>query len=392
MRILLITDNYNIDAGGAEKHFFYLKDLLEKDNDVYTLGFDRGSFEDKKTKIIRCPENKFFRYLSRVFFYPTIYFEIKKYINKIKPDVIHIHNINKYTISTLFAIKGYPIVNTVHDYNLLCPTATNLHNDLSACENGIGLKCLMRHKGDENVFTYLVMLISFFLKTSLTKLCIKCFIAPSPRLQRLLKNNGFRNVYLVNNFIMQNKKKPKILKNNKKILYVGKLEKNKGIIELLESMIDVIKVIPNTKLSILGKGSIEKKLKGFVTKNNMQNNIEFCGWINKTDKYYENSNLVVVPSLTEESFCFVIIEAMMHGRPVIGSDRGSIPWLIDDKKTGMIFNPVNKKDLQTKILQILSDYKKARMYGTNGYKKITKFPNNNELLNRLISVYNKAIE
>ena len=82
----------------------------------------------------------------------------KKPLFLVNPEIIHLHNINKYTFSLLFALRGYKVVQTVHDYSLICPTIWNVHNDLKPCPTGITRFCFWDHKRGNNIFVYLSVL------------------------------------------------------------------------------------------------------------------------------------------------------------------------------------------------------------------------------------------
>ncbi|MCK5108037.1 MAG: glycosyltransferase, partial [Nanoarchaeota archaeon] len=123
IKLLLFTDNYNPNGGGAEKVFFNLIKEFKKENiKVNSFGFGSNNTENKNYKIIKETKYLFFRHFWRLFFNVSKYIQIRRYVKKINPDVIHIHNINKYTPSLLLALRGFNVIQTVHDYSLICPT------------------------------------------------------------------------------------------------------------------------------------------------------------------------------------------------------------------------------------------------------------------------------
>src|SRR5690349_18797859 len=101
MKVLLITDNHTREGGGAEKHFFTLKQALKNYSgiQVTSLGFGSCVHPQKDERVLSETSFKAFRQLWRLFLNPLKYWQIRTAINQIRPDIIHIHNLKKYTPS-----------------------------------------------------------------------------------------------------------------------------------------------------------------------------------------------------------------------------------------------------------------------------------------------------
>ena len=86
---------------------------------------------------------------------------------------------------------------------------------------------------------------------------------------------------------------------------------------------------------------------------------------------YQQSKVIVLPSITEsESFGMVLIEAMACKKPVIGSNIGGIPCIIDNDVNGLLVPPKDPEALAKAIIKILKNPKLAKKMGENGYKKV----------------------
>lgn len=111
-------------------------------------------------------------------------------------------------------------------------------------------------------------------------------------------------------------------------------------------MISAFKETPQCKLKIVGTGPLEDELKAFVLQNGMTN-VEFLGY--QTGKplreLVENAYFIMVPSEWYENNPMTIIEGYAAGVPVIGARIGGIPEIIDDGKTGYLFESGNKDEL-----------------------------------------------
>jgi len=124
---------------------------------------------------------------------------------------------------------------------------------------------------------------------------------------------------------------------------------------------------------IVGEGPQEKELKTFVL-NNKLNNVEFIGLKRggELKSLVSNAKFVVVPSEWYENSPLVIYESFALGKPVIGSNIGGIPELIDDNVNGLIFEPGNSDELADKINFLLDRPKLITDYGKRAREKAEK--------------------
>ncbi len=163
-------------------------------------------------------------------------------------------------------------------------------------------------------------------------------------------------------------------KNNKIILFVGRLNEQKGIEYLLMALPKVISKIENAKLLLIGEGNYKKDLQKKSGELDIDAYVEFLG--PKTHKevadYYNLADVVVLPSVTSnlgtESFGLVLAEAMACGTCVIGSSSGGIKGIIKDNFNGLIFQEKNYNQLSQKIIEVLTNKKLEDMLSRNGMK------------------------
>ena len=144
------------------------------------------------------------------------------------------------------------------------------------------------------------------------------------------------------------------LNYDKIILFVGRLIEIKGI----KLLVNIAKKMKDVHFVFIGTGPLESWLKD---ESKRHANIHFIGKIenHKIPKYYSIADFLCVPSLYEEGFGRVILEAMSCGLPVIGSNKGGIPEVIN-KSVGVLFQPTE------------ADLKKVinGLYDKNGYKEL----------------------
>ena len=393
MRILLITDNHT-PTGGAEKYFFDLKSRLEKRNglEVYSCGFAEQESTGSDHYVMKHASHKVKKLLWRLFFNPIIYLKLSAYLNKVKPDIIHLHNVKQYPLAVLRAIKRYPVVQTIHDHGVVCPTGQNIHKDLTPCATGLRLKCFWQHQVKFNPIVYLVMTLTFFRLNSALKKSVDLFISPSPLLINYLDINQFRPAKHIPLFKNEQINPVTTLHQQNHFFFAGNLGSHKGVNLLIDEFAIACKINSQLHLTIAGTGPEEDKMKKNVKGYGIENNVTFLGWQKNLAQYYQDSNALLFTSTGLEGFPLVIMESMMHARPVIGINRGIAAWIIDHNKTGLHFDPNKNGDLAEKILTLANQVDLARQLGKNGREKLDAMIDNEKVLEQIISTYREIID
>jgi rhamnosyl/mannosyltransferase len=191
-----------------------------------------------------------------------------------------------------------------------------------------------------------------------------------------------------NNFRSGSEEKIKKIKEKygKFILFVGRLNYYKGVEYLIDAMKDI-----ESKLVIIGSGSLEKELKNKVKKLKISEKIFFLSALKNEDlvNFYRASDLLVLPSIfRSEAFGIVLIEAMAYGKPVISTDLGTGTSFINkDGITGFVVPPKDSKSLSSAIKKIITDDKKAKELGKNAFNRVKEEFSLEKMLKKTVSVY-----
>ncbi|MEM3122357.1 MAG: glycosyltransferase family 4 protein [Candidatus Pacearchaeota archaeon] len=355
MKILMIHNDMS-GKGGA---IIYVEAIS---NELKKIGH--------KVKIISYPKKFLNMKNSAFFFNKELYFYFKNKIIRFKPDIIHIHNTHKfqnsvYLICFLYSkMYGCKVVKTFHDYSIIISK-----KNISSYYNMILNEYIPKYLG---------------LSKIIEKYLLKNFysISPNNELKRLLSGYGIKSEFIPNPISINKKKTYKKI-NDYTLLYIGTLDKIKGVKTAIKSM----QFLPKKyKLIILGGGGYDNHLK-IISK--PYKRIKFIGWKSrdKIGKYIANSYLVIVPSIVPETGPMVVIEAMFFGKPVIGSNMGGIKELVTKNKIGLLFEPGNEEDLAKKIDLISNNKKLYDKFSKNALKSSKKYMLERHM-EKLISLYN----
>jgi glycosyltransferase involved in cell wall biosynthesis len=267
---------------------------------------------------------------------------VKQVIQQEQPQVVVCHNLAGWSVSAWDEITaaGLPIVQVLHDMYLMCPSS-NMFKKGRCCQQQCST-CQQFRKGHDarsaQVST-VVGVSSFMLE----------------KLQKHGYFNGARG-YVVHNAspyaALQNvattvrridpaQKKPPL-----RFGYMGTLSDQKGVRWLIEQF----QRLPfDATLQIAGRGQLadEAQLKALAT----SPNISFVGY-QKPEAFYSQIDVAVVPSIWNEPFGMVAVEACAHSVPVIASRMGGLPEIIQDSLNGLLCHPQDPDSLGHAMLKL----------------------------------------
>jgi glycosyltransferase involved in cell wall biosynthesis len=156
------------------------------------------------------------------------------------------------------------------------------------------------------------------------------------------------------------------------ILYIGRIDKRKGVDFLIRSMALVKQQVPGAHLLIGGKGSHLAKMKSLVRRLNLDRNVTFLGFVpdDELNSLYNQAQCVVVPSLFE-GFGLTVIEALAAGTRVVGTNVDSIREILKNSDYGVLVNYGDRSALAGAIIAELKDQKSvppiSRKYQTSWF-------------------------
>lgn len=181
--------------------------------------------------------------------------------------------------------------------------------------------------------------------------------------------------------------------NSKYIMYAGRIDREKGLFDLVECGRYVCNEMNNVYFILAGNGRDLSKLKQKTKKIGLQNKFKFLGQVDKNQlvKLYQNASIFVLPSY-HEGLPGVILEAMSCGLPVITTDVRGNRDLISNGKNGIIVSSRAPKKLADEIIKILNDDKMQNTLGLNARKTIEENYTWDIISSKFLGYYKSLIE
>lgn len=322
--------------------------------------------------------------------------KIEALLNEFEPDIVHLNNFaHQISPSILHVFRKYsiPVVMTMRDYKIVCPTYTMLLNN-KPCEKCRGRQfyhCLLNTCSKDSYTKSILNTIEMYLHHDILDIysIIDVYISPSEFLKLKCEEMGLKGtIEYLPNFVNIEDYTPQYTHEENTITYFGRLSPEKGLLTLFRAIQGV-----GVMLNIMGDGPFRRELENYVKQNNISN-ILFHGHI--TGDFLKNiikkTKFVIIPSEWYENNPRSAIEAFALGKPVIGSRIGGIPELVRDGETGFTFEPGNAEDLKDKIEKLLADSSLSVAMGKNARRFIEGELNQERYYQRLMEIYRQVIQ
>lgn len=318
-----------------------------------------------------------------------------KLIDDFRPDVVHAHNLYTHlSPSPLAACKerDVPVVMTVNDYGIVSANYGLWGSGRPIDPERAGIFSTTRSRFIKHSTIASFTLASLFAFQRLWKMYesyidvfIPCsqfvrdaLIAVGYPADRIVVQHLFAEPFMVDEAYPAEKKK-------KYVLFAGRLEDYKGVQTLIEAGL----VLPDVEIRIVGTGPQEEAFKRMARG---AKNITFLGFVPGKQLWgmMREAAAVVVPSIWYEPFGLVAVEAMAQSTPVIVSDRGGLPEIVQDGVSGLIFKGGDAKDLRKKIEVMLGDSKKRQAMGNAARERAWAISNPQDHLAKIVDLYIKV--
>ena len=188
-----------------------------------------------------------------------------------------------------------------------------------------------------------------------------------------------------------------IMEDEKVIGVVGNIREWKGQEVIVRATAEIKKYFPTVKCLIIGdtansESTYFERLKKIIKELKIEDNVIFTGYQSNVSDHMNAMDVVVHTSISPEPFGRVLIEAMALSKPLIGSRDGAVVEIIDEGKTGLMFEPGNSDDLAQAVTSLLEKTEYARELGVNGRRRIDEEFHINKNVEKTQSLYQSLLE
>ncbi len=400
MKILMVN-KFLYPRGGSESYMLKLGNQLEElghkveyfgmqdvQNTVgNSMGLYTSNMDFHSTGIQR------FIYPFKIIFSNEAYKKIGKVLDDFKPDIVHMNNINfQLTPSIIYAIKkrNIPIVQTVHDYQMICPNhllySFSETKPCDRCVKGSKWNCLkyscIHGSKVKSLLGVIEAKFYSFLKTYKN---VDLYICPSKFLEnKLIKASDIYSgkTFAIHNFIEKKSVPEKVSAQDPYIVFVGRLSMEKGV-ELLS---ETAKLLPELNFVVAGSGPDDECLKNIP-------NVTLKGFVAGKElvDLMANAKLLIAPSVCYENNPLSILEAHSMGVPVVTMNYGGMAELVEDGKTGALASSPDPESVAEAIKKCFDD-EHYNILKTNCKIESEKIMEVREYCDILIDKYNDLIK
>jgi glycosyltransferase involved in cell wall biosynthesis len=335
--------------GGDAMHVRYLAEELVKLGHEVHVFYNRDAYEIKKRRL---PEASGItgvvthEFNSKLNLSPyVVYFfghsgsidkRFSSLVEEIKPDVIHHHNIS---------LLGYGVMNdrapkrtlyTAHDYWLICQRNALLRKGFKPCDKRSCFRCALSYKMPPQLWRY-----GGGLRNALRN--VDVFIAPCVHVQKKFSEVLDVKSVMIRNFAPDPPRSIPDAGYSNYFLFVGALEKHKGVLNLLELFRRSGSKI-GAELLIVGSGGLKLYIKDYIERYGLQESVVLLGGVSRDQLYslYKSANALLMPSIWPENSPLVAMESLSVGTPAIVSNMGGLPEIVSLLDDSLIFNSLEE--------------------------------------------------
>lgn len=362
-------------TGGAEKHIHLLAKNLVKDGYHVRVvcsnykRLDSWCAEMKNDGIETIRVNVSHKHD------PRHYFQLKKIIKKHEPELLHLHLWNPGACRYAFwaGSKKTPIIATEHDPFILKGLKKNFKkNALNKTVHTITVS----EKNYEQMLKWY----------------------PELKNQMSVIHNGIDlEAFEKELFHFTTQEKQKIRtqlfeagSDDKILLTVAALHPRKGLKYLLKALKNIVEQKTGVKLAIVGEGPEQKDLEKLTEKLKLQKHVRFLGHQENIPKLLKSADLFVLPSL-KEAFGLVLLEAMAAQLPIVATNVGGIPEIVEDRKSGFLVEPKNPDILAKTVLMLLNNKPLRDKLAFLGHHRVKQF-DVQTMVEKTKKVYHKILK
>ena len=320
-------------------------------------------------------------------------------IERERPDIAHVHLFWGGITPSLFVVLNkynIPLVHTVHDYRMICPAYTLRNGSGELCDKCKGNKyyqCIINKCCKGSLTKSMMMAAEMYWRnrkySPLSNIGAMIYVSSFIKDMHIRFNPRFADI---DNEVIYNPVRGLDNPYNdfkRYFLYYGRLSAEKGVNTLLEAA----SLRPDISFKVVGKGPEENNLKKIASLKGLAN-VDFIGFKTGDEliDIVKNAFFVIVPSEWYESLGLTVVEPYSMGRPVIAASIGGLAEIVDDGKTGFLFEPGNVSSLVGAMDRALSlPREEIIKMGRNAYDYYLCHFTEDCYFHKLVDLYERVI-
>jgi glycosyltransferase involved in cell wall biosynthesis len=294
-------------------------------------------------------------------------------LSEFRPDVLHTNSLYGLTTDVWAKAKArqVPVVHTLHDYYLTCARSTRFKNDARCRTTCAACSCLTNGRRRASTAVDTVVGVS----ERILAIHQECGLF-----------NGSTQREIIRNPPPPPRKTVAPVRRDGKIVFgfIGRPSVEKGIFELLSAF----RKLPRNAARLVVAGAANKEMQARMTTIAGDSDVEFLGFV-RPEAFFEKIDVTIAPSIWDDPCPMIIGESFAYARPVIGAQRGGIPELIADERSGWLYAPATD-ELGKLLFSIVND--KNSVAAKSEYLYSLPEPRNfDDLVSEYISVYAKVV-
>lgn len=380
-RVLLVHDHYQ-QPGGEDQVFAAEDRLLQTHNHVVNRYVVHNESINRRRRL---------RLAKDTIWNRDVYAQLRGILTRQRPDVVHFHNTFPLVSPAAYyaaRAEGVPVVQTLHNYRLICPNAL-LFRDGHVCEECVGkaipwpgvIHACYRDSRLASAATAAMVTVHRLAGTWTQAVDVYIVLTEFARRKFVGAGIPASSITVKPNFLSSDPGVGDHLGGF--ALFVGRLTAEKGIVTLLNAWAELGGRIP---LKIVGTGPLAPLAQGHTP------DIEWLGAQPREEvlALMKRAAVLVFPSEWYEGFPMTLIEAFATGLPVVASARGSLTEIVVDGETGYHFEPGNAIDLAAKVDRVMSHATERVELGRNGRRDFESKYTAARNYSQLIRIYEAA--
>jgi glycosyltransferase involved in cell wall biosynthesis len=392
MKILLLHNRYRSNEPSGENR------VVDQEGDALAaLGHEVVRFGRSNDELEQWSVARKATIPARSIWSRETYRSLRAALEEHRPEVVHVHNtFPLLSAAVLYACRdsGVPVVATVHNYSLGCANGIFFRDGAVChdCTQGRPVRAVLHSCFRGSRAASAVRVLEMSSHRQAWRSLVSAFIFVSGSERDLLRGLDLApgRVFVRHNLIPRRERT--LPTPTSTVVYAGRLHEVKGL-RLLMAAWDCYRSMsaePGLNLVIVGGGPLENEVAEWAA---TRPSVEMTGTVSgdQCAKIISHARAVLLPSIWEETFGLVAVEAMAAGVPPIAAAHGSFTELITPRVDGVLFSPGDPAALAAAIADVEKDPELYAIYGDQARKTYERRFDPQRSMEELINIYRFAI-